>query len=63
MSRRPTVLETFPIVFLEQKAHFLGSKTVDQCSGAILKKPVFLLKFAGNLLKFNAFLGFLQQKR
>ena len=47
--------------FLEKKAHFFGSKTVDQHSGAI-KKTRFLLKFAANLLKFLAFFRFFAAK-
>ena len=49
-------------VFLEKKTHFFGVK---QSTSVLvqLKKKRFLLKFAANLLKFLAFLGFLQQKR
>ena len=42
-------------MFLEKKAHFFGSKTVDQRSGANAKKTVFLLKFAVNFLLFYVF--------
>ena len=46
-------------VFLEKKAHFWGNKTVDQCSGANLKKRVF----CKNLLQISCFFkAFLQQK-
>ena len=46
-------------MFLEEKAHFFGNKTVDQHLGANLKKTVFLQKFVAN---FSLFLAFLQQK-
>ena len=42
-------------MFLEKKAHFFGSKTVDQRFGANLKKPVFcrnLLQISANFLLF-----------
>ena len=46
-------------VFLGKKVHFFGNKTVDQPSGANLKKNCFLLKFAAN---FFLFIGFLHKK-
>ena len=42
-------------VFLGKKVHFFGNKTVDQPSGANLKKNCFLLKFAANFLLFKVF--------
>ena len=38
-------------MFLEEKAHFFGNKTVDQRSGANLKKRVF----CENLLQISYF--------
>ena len=41
----------------KKKANFRGNKTVDQRSGANLKKTCFLQKFAANFLLFTAFTG------
>ena len=40
------------ICFLEEKAHFFGSKTADQRFDEMQKKTVFLLKFAAKFLLF-----------
>ena len=45
-------------VFLEKKAHFFGNKTVDQRSGANLKKRVF----CKNLLQISCFFSFFAEK-
>ena len=45
-------------VFLEKKAHFFGNKTVDQCSGANLRKTVF----CRNLLQISCFFRFFAAK-
>ena len=39
-------------MFLEEKAHFLGNKTVDQPSGANLKKNCFFAKICCKFLAF-----------
>ena len=45
-------------VFREKKTHFFGNKTVDQRSGANLKKPVF----CKNLLQISCFFSFFAAK-